>query len=170
MRSRRWRRAVLAALAVFASGCDRGEDDGGFRPLVQFDTATVAIESGADTILITAELAETDDQRAYGLMDRPDLPPEHGMLFRYPAPQDSTAGFWMYRTRVPLDIAFLDERGRILSIMAMDPCESPDPRFCPVYSPRTPFSGALEVRRGFFERHGIGVGDRVRVAEQRGAQ
>lgn len=154
--------AGVALVLVGAWGCGEADPEvGEFQPLVTFDTVSAAIVSGDDTTRITAELADTGDRRAYGLMERPDLPEDHGMLFVYPSTLGPTGSFWMYRTRVPLDIAFLDADGRIVSIMPMAPCTSPNPELCRHYSPGVPYRGALEVRQGFFERHGIGVGDQV---------
>lgn len=159
-------RASAAVLVlVLAAGCDRTDpsDRTEFEPVVAFDSAAVAIETDADTFHLRVEVAETRDQRAYGLMERPSLPADHGMLFVYAEPQDAGSGFWMYRTRIPLDIAFMDEDGRIVAVRAMAPCESPYARSCPTYSPGVPYSSALEVNRGYFERRGIGIGDRVVV-------
>jgi uncharacterized protein len=159
---------ALAALLglVGVTGCDsRDQPDWETDPPVAFDTADVVIETADGRVRMTAEVAATRDQRAYGLMERPSLPAEHGMLFTYSQPQDPQAGFWMYRTLIPLDIAFLDEAGEIQVILEMEPCESPNPRLCPIYAPGVPWTAALEANRGFFGRHGIDVGDRVRLAE-----
>lgn len=154
--------ATLALVMIAAAACDTPDagltDD---TPVVAFDTGTVAIETGDTVLTLRAELARTPDQRAQGLMERRSLPDDAGMLFLYPEPQDSAAGFWMFRTRIPLDIAFLDAEGRIVDIRSMVPCESPNPAVCPRTSPGRPFSGALEVNRGYFERHGVAPGDRV---------
>ncbi len=156
----RWMAAFL--LVCVGTGCgEEAEVRTPPEPIVTFDTAAVRIQTATDTLTMTAEIAETDDQRAYGLMERSALPADRGMLFVYPEAQDSTAGFWMYRTLIPLDIAFLDEDGRILDIQSMRPCESPNPRVCPLYSPGVPFHGALEANQGFFAEHGIAPGDRV---------
>ncbi len=151
---------VFVLMAVGACGRDAPAPEE-FAPLVAFDTTAVRIETAADTFQLTAEIAETNDQRAYGLMERASLPEEHGMLFLYPELQGGDAGFWMYRTLIPLDIAFLDAEGRIIALRAMEPCGSPYPRVCRIYSPGVPYLSALEVGRGYFERRGIGVGDRV---------
>lgn len=140
---------------------DTDSGSAAYDPLVAFDTIEVVILAGADTTRITAELADTGARRAYGLMERADLPESHGMLFVYPNTQESTGGFWMYLTRVPLDIAFLDPDGTIVAILAMDPCRSPNPDLCHGYSPGVPYRGALEVRQGFLERNGIATGHRV---------
>lgn len=157
--------ALLGALAMalLVAGC--GDDGGGgevpAEPLVAFDTTRVRIETDGDTIPLTVELAETDAQRQYGLMERGALPADGGMLFLYPEPQDSTRGFWMYRTLIPLDIAFLDGDGKILDIQTMRPCASPNPRTCRLYSPGVAFHGGLEMNAGWFEGHGVEVDDRV---------
>lgn len=153
--------ALLPALLV--AGCN---DDGGggevpAEPLVAFDTTRVRIETDADTIPLTVELAETEAQRQYGLMERAELADDGGMLFLYPEPKDSTAGFWMYRTLIALDIAFLDGDGMILDIQTMRPCASPNPRTCRLYGPGVPFQAALEMNAGWFEARGVEVGDRV---------
>lgn len=163
--------STLAGLLLLAllPACNRpeeapaGEPRAGAAPLMTFDTARVWLVSRSDSVELRVELAETGDQRAMGLMERTTLPADAGMLFTYPEPQPADAGFWMFRTRIPLDIAFLDDAGRIVAIRAMEPCTSPEPRWCPAYEPGVPYSAALEVNRGFFQRHGLSVGDRVRL-------
>lgn len=153
---------LLAAACLPFAGCEAPEDGMEVEdPLVVFDTGTVRIETGDTVLTLRAELARTPDERAYGLMERSSLPRDAGMLFLYPEPADSSAGFWMFRTRIPLDIAFLDDEGRIIAIRSMVPCESPNPAVCPSTSPGQPFQGALEVNRGYFREHGVEVGDRV---------
>jgi uncharacterized protein len=161
--------APLAAACVLGGmgGCERDRERWAVDSPVAFDTAWAAIESAAgdELVRIRVELAATADQRAYGLMERPSLPPEQGMLFTYASPQPPESGFWMYRTLIPLEIAFLDGEGGILAILEMEPCEATTPRLCPIYSPGMPYVSALEVNRGFFGRFGVGVGDRVRLVE-----
>ncbi len=165
LRSASRRRALLAApgilLGAGLAGCADGGDEIPPEPVTAFDTAQVRIVTDADTISLTVELAETDVQRGYGLMERPELPADAGMLFLYPEPQDATRGFWMYRTLIPLDVAFLDVDGRIVNIQTMQPCPSPNPRVCRIYSPGVPFRGGLEMNAGWFAAHDVEVGDRV---------
>ena len=89
-------------------------------------------------------------------MGRRTLPPRAGMLFVYP--KDSTGGYWMKDTLIPLDIAFVGARGRILRVFTMTPCRR-DP--CRVYDPGVRYRSALEVNAGSFRRWGVRVGDRV---------
>ncbi|RAH38726.1 DUF192 domain-containing protein [Halomonas sp. SL1] len=110
---------------------------------------------------LTVEVARRLAERAQGLMGRERLPQDAGMLFLYDRTQPSRNGFWMYRTLIPLDIAFIDEAGRIVDIRRMAPCTSASARDCPVTRPDAPYQAALEVNAGVFEAHGIAVGDCV---------
>ena len=157
--------AILALLG--ATACDGRESPDRHRvePPVAFDTAVVVIRTDTAEIPLRVEVAETEAQRQYGLMERASLPPDRGMLFVLDEPADSTMGFYMYRTLIPLDIAFLDGAGTIRAILEMEPCEHPNPLLCRLYSPGIPYAAALEVNRGFFDRQGIRIGDRVRRLE-----
>jgi uncharacterized protein len=119
---------------------------------------TALIDTGAGEVVVDVEIASTGPQRERGLMHRTSLPPDAGMVFRFP--EATSGGFWMKSTLIPLDIAFYDAGGTILRIMQMKPCAA-DP--CPVYAPGVRYRGALEVNAGSFRRWGVAVGDRVAV-------
>lgn len=135
-------------------------------PIVPLDTGTVWIASGATTYTVSVEIAETRDQQAFGLMERDHLPEDEGMIFVYDSLREG--GFYMFRTRIPLDIAFYDEDGRIVSIFTMPPCTAPNPRMCDVYEPEERYVGALEMIGGYFASRGIGVGDRIELTSRGG--
>ena len=107
------------------------------------------------------ELATTEAQRTMGLMERRALPDDAGMLFLYPTTQPSDAAFWMYRTRIPLDIAYIDSAGVIRTIVPMEPCTATLAQGCPNYPAGAPFRAALEMNKGYFSRHAFAVGDRI---------
>lgn len=154
---------LFVLVLLLAAGCDTaGEarvDASRADPIVAVDTGRVEIHTATDTILVSVEIAETPEQTTAGLMQRDSMPPDEGMLFLFTEPR--TTGFWMFRTRIPLDIAFLDPDGRIVEIRQMEPCPSPNPQFCEQYAPAVPYMAALEVNRGFFDERGVGIGDRV---------
>jgi uncharacterized membrane protein (UPF0127 family) len=168
------RRIGLAVLAVLTlAACDRpdGETEppdaapppistGQVTP-VTFEAAIITFITSTDSVQMTAEVAERADQRAYGLMDRDELDPDAGMIFLYDQIQNQDTGFWMYRTRIPLDIAYFDGAGRIVAIQQMMPCTSLDPARCTGYAAGVPFFGAVEANRAYFSRNGIRTGDRV---------
>ena len=122
------------------------------------DRTLVRIHTGKSTVTVEAIIADTDPERSAGLSGRAHLAPNEGMAFLFR--QEVRARFWMKDTRIPLSIAFWRPGGRIVSIMDMPPCRA-DP--CPSYRPSAPFDGALEVNRGFFDDHGVEVGDRIEL-------
>ena len=95
-----------------------------------------------------------------GLMFRESLDQNSGMLFIF----DDVAqqSFYMKETRIPLDIAFINEDGIIESIKQLEPLDE------------TPVSSegevvcALEVNRGWFEENNIEVGDEIDIDEAAG--
>jgi uncharacterized membrane protein (UPF0127 family) len=133
--------------------------------ILPFDSADVRIASDRDTVIVRAELALSSEQKTLGLMERRRLSENAGMLFVYDSTQPPEAGFWMYRTRLPLDIAFIDSAGVIRAILVMLPCETTIPEGCPTYPPNVPYRFALEVNAGFFQTHAITVGWRLMLED-----
>jgi len=153
--------ALLAAL-VLACGSDRPDaTDSQYAHLLTFDTARVRLTTARVTTTVVAELAETPEQHTMGLMERRTLAPDAGMLFLYASAQPDSSAFWMYRTRIPLDIAFIDSTGVIRTIQTMTPCPTALAAACPEYPAGARYVAALEVNAGFFARHGLRIGDRV---------
>ncbi len=93
-----------------------------------------------DGVPFSPELALTPAQRSLGLMHRKRAPKD-GMLFVFP--YDTTGGFWMKNTLVPLTIAFFDADGRRVRKLSMTPCRQES---CPIYDPRRRYRFALELR------------------------
>ena len=125
---------------------------------MSFDSARVRLVGQRDTIPMVVQLAVTADQKNMGLMERRRLADSGGMLFVYDSIQPGDAGFWMYRTRIPLDIGFIDSNGVFRAVRSMTPCTAAMAQGCPNYSPGVPYQYALEVNAGFFARHGVGIG------------
>jgi uncharacterized membrane protein (UPF0127 family) len=69
----------------------------------------------------TLEVAATDTDRQFGLMYRKSLPPDRGMIFVFP--DAAPRSFWMRNTLIPLDILYLDETGRVVSVAQMKPLD-----------------------------------------------
>ncbi|SFR39707.1 hypothetical protein SAMN04488070_0452 [Pseudidiomarina maritima] len=111
------------------------------------------------------EIADTFESRARGLMARENLAEHAGMWFKYTSERPANAGFWMYNTLIPLDIAYLDSDMKIVSIITMEPCLSIDPNRCPAYRPGVPYYGAIELNKGYFERFNIGLGRKFKQCQ-----
>jgi uncharacterized membrane protein (UPF0127 family) len=160
---------AVALLVCMPMACSSGEavplDVSRQSPIIPLDTATVLIATASDTFAVSVEVAATREQKSIGLMERPSLPIGEGMLFVYSEPQPGSASFHMFRTHIPLDIAFFDASGQIVAILEMEPCTSPVADWCDRYPPGVPYTGALEVRRGYLAARGIGIGDRVTMLD-----
>jgi uncharacterized membrane protein (UPF0127 family) len=113
--------------------------------------------SGGEKVEVRVEVADNVFERARGLMYRTALGVNRGMLFVYP--QEQRLSFWMKNTLIPLSIAYIDSKRRIVDIQDMKPLDDEPPS----YVSADPAQYALEVNRGFFEEWGVKVGDRVEL-------
>ncbi|MGH3058284.1 MAG: DUF192 domain-containing protein, partial [Gaiellaceae bacterium] len=133
--------AVIVVLLLVAA-CGDGDDDSQGRGTTSVDdqaTATttaesegprVVIDTDAGEVEVAVEVADDDEERQVGLMNRESLPADAGMIFLFE--EDASGGFWMKDTLIPLSIAFADAGGTIVRILDMEPCEA-DP--CQIYDP-----------------------------------
>jgi len=112
-----------------------------------------AISLNAGLYVIRAEVANTFETRARGLMYRESLGPNQGMLFVFPAVERHC--MWMKNTPLPLSVAFIDERGEVVSVSEMAPhtetshCAAKPARF------------ALEMSKGWFAAKGVRAGSKI---------
>ncbi|MBD0335386.1 MAG: DUF192 domain-containing protein [Cyanobacteria bacterium Co-bin13] len=114
-------------------------------------------ELGGQEILL--EVAETPEQQAMGLMYRPALPDDRGMLF--PMSRPRPVSFWMMNVPVPLDMVFVYQ-GRIRGIAASAPPCTAAP--CPTYGPGNQLiDHVIELRGGRAAELGLAVGDPVTI-------
>ena len=99
------------------------------------------------------EVPQNDAEFRLGLMFRESLEQDRGMLFIF---EDTDYhSFHMKNTFIPLDIAFINEEGRIESIKELNPHS-----VIPVY-PDGKIRYAIEVNRGWFAENGVVVGDAI---------
>src|SRR5688500_6564703 len=95
---------------------------------------------------IKAEIADTTEKRAKGLMYRDSLAKDRGMLFTFAEPQLWT--FWMKNTRIPLDIIWMDGKKRIVHIERNVPTCSRTDDGGPQYQPNDNAMYVLELAAG----------------------
>lgn len=116
---------------------------------------TVDIQVGDK--VVTVEIADTEETRAKGLMNRKSLDADHGMLFVFR--EERKLSFWMKNTLIPLSIAYISKSGEIKEIYHMDPLDETS-----VSSTRSVMY-ALEMNQGWFEANGIAAGDRITLPQ-----
>ncbi len=127
-------------------------------PAPTADTALprlVITNTAGTPVALYVELAITPDQQETGLMHRTAMAEDQGMIFVFPS--ETTVPFWMKDTLLPLSIAFIDSRLRIIDLQDMQPLD------LSLHEPAGPYVDALEVNQGYFRRHAIAVGNTVQL-------
>ncbi len=157
--------AVLALVtAALAASC--GDSSAAPAPSPASETTAAATPTPGPNVLtlrgadgraaqVTVEFAVTPEERQKGLMFRESLAPDAGMLFVFP--RDNSGGFWMKDTLVPLTIAYIDASGRVQELRDGVPQDTTTLR------PAAAYRYVLEVNKGWFEAHGLGVGALVEL-------
>jgi uncharacterized protein len=108
--------------------------------------------------VLKTEVMVKDADRAMGLMFRPSLPMDQGMLFVFG--QLDFHGIWMKNCKFPIDILWLDENKQVVHLAeAVPPC-SKDP--CPVYQPLRRAAYVVELNAGQARREKATVGAALR--------
>ena len=142
-----WLRRATVALVLCAAGLPAAQS--GPQKLEQ-------IRLTAGIHVINAELARTAPEREIGLMNRPSMPNNDGMLFVFERAGEQC--FWMKNTLIPLSVAFLADDGTVVNIDDMAPqtldghCSAKPVRF------------VLEMNKGWFAKRGIKPGSKLRGA------
>jgi uncharacterized membrane protein (UPF0127 family) len=95
---------------------------------------------------ILAEVADTTEKRARGLMFKESLASDRGMLFTFADAQPWT--FWMKNTRIPLDIIWMDRNKKIIHVERNVPGCSRQDDGCPQYQPNDDALYVLELAAG----------------------
>lgn len=150
MFSRRNLAFVALGLALSAcAGAKQVVDERG-RPL---EPLSVITDKGEHQFLV--EIADDDTSRARGLMFRPPLEDDRGMLFLFTEAREQS--FWMRNTPSSLDIIYIDPNGRIVSIARHTTPYSEAP--IPSYGAA---NGVLELRAGRADEIGAKPGDLIK--------
>ena len=104
--------------------------------------------------IIDIEIAETNHQKALGLMYRQHLAEQNGMLFTYDQPQELT--MWMKNTFIPLDMIFIKAGGIVHRIEA-----NTEPLSETIIASNGNVVAVLELAGGVARRLGLKKGDQV---------
>ena len=139
--------AVVAAPAPADCARLRNPHSGGLEPL--------EVVTGSGVVKFQVEIADTDAERQYGLMCRTSVAPDRGMLFEFETSRPQA--FWMHNTLVPLDIIYIGQDGKVVSIgrnaRPLDDSAVPS---------GGPAIGVLELAGGRAAEIGLLPGDQVR--------
>ena len=140
--------ATLAASPALAQECPPPPsndtiDFGAPQPLI--------VRSGEAEHAFMVEIADAPEEAARGLMFRPEIAPDQGMLFVFE--RSAPHAFYMRNTCASLDILYLREDGRVASIV----------RHAVPFSERSlpspgPVKAVLEIAAGRSEELGITPG------------
>ena len=114
----------------------------------------VTVVSTREAATFEAEVADTDDLRARGLMFRHKLPADRAMLFDFGDPRP--AAMWMKNTYISLDMLFIRADGSIAAV-----AENTEPLSLQTISVQEPVKAVLEVAAGTVKRLGIQRDDKV---------
>lgn len=104
----------------------------------------------AGIFLIDAQVAQSPQELATGLMYRRGMPQQEGMLFVFEQP--STQCFWMKNTVIPLSAAFIADDGAIVNLADMQPQTTDS------HCSARPVRYVLEMNQGWFAQRGIRAG------------
>lgn len=112
------------------------------------DLQRVKITAGMH--LISAQVAQTPEQRQTGLMHRKEMPQSEGMLFVFEQPGQQC--FWMKNTLLPLTAAFVADDGTIVNLEDMKPQTTDS------HCSTKPVRYVLEMNQGWFAKKGLRAG------------
>jgi len=139
----------MTAAAFFAAGCSSSSITD------ELNLTQVTFPNG---VKINAETMRSDVELMRGLMFRESLPANRGMLFIHP--KEDNFHYWMYQTKIPLDMIWMDTDRRIVE-MSQDtpPCRSSRATECPNYGGNFKSKYVLEVNAGIARKNGLKTGD-----------
>ena len=116
-----------------------------------------ADEIKINNLLSNIEVASNPNDRRKGLMFRKSLPEDHGMFFVWEYRKRQC--MWMRNTYIPLNVAYIDSKGKILEIYEMLPLS--EDSICS----KKRVKYALEVNLDWFKRNNVKVGDQIDITE-----
>ena len=126
-----------------------------FTLLASPPPSSISLELIAGEKAIDAWVMFAQEELEQGLSGVAWLGENEGMLFILP--KKVKTKFHMKGVEIPLSIAYLNRRGKILKIEDMDP-KTPER----IYKAPDETHYALEMSQGWFSRNDIQVGDRIR--------
>jgi uncharacterized membrane protein (UPF0127 family) len=124
-------------------------------PPLNWERGSLSVETASGVHTFSVEIADEPDERERGLMYRTEMAADAGMIFAYDSPQIIT--IWMKNTVLPLDIIYVNEQGRVMTI-----APDAEPYSLKLISSQKPVVAAIEFNAGTAARIGLKPGDTVR--------
>jgi len=146
------RRALLLLLALASPAAAQPGTDRP-QPKLPEEPLTIITRDGTRHAF-RVEMAVEPQHQMIGLMFRPSVGANEGMLFDWGEPRESM--MWMRNTITSLDMVFITQDGRILRI-----AERTTPLSLDTIASRGPVRATLELAAGTAERLNLRPGDRV---------
>ncbi len=112
-----------------------------------------------DGSTVHVELAKTEGERNYGLMERASLPQGRGMLFIHD--HSGEYPYWMYHCKIGLDIIWMDESHRIVEMSPNTPPCKGKSSTCSSYGGHARSIYVLELPVGSIKAHNLQAGQTV---------
>lgn len=151
---------VLLAAFLFATVGPVLEEPTAFSLTLERKLIPIKTPSG---VTIQAEIADTPQRRAMGLMFRDHLKKDHGMLFFFDEARAWT--FWMKNTKISLDLIWLDAAKRVVHIERTVPICTRTDDSCPQYRPNSDDAVfVLEITGGTVDSYKIEKGSKLQFA------
>jgi len=151
---------AAAFLVMFVYKPSSRKEDPAVRPGVSIPefrkdgTLSFIVRERRDTVRIEIEVVKDQSAIMRGLMYRLKMEDYQGMLFIFP--EEEKRWFWMKNTYIPLDIIYLDDDLKIVTIQA-----DTQPLSEESIPSELPARYVLEVNAGFAAVHGIREGDKI---------
>ena len=151
---------VFAAIYIFKPSGKyepAGKREMNYHSPYQFTkNGELVFQSNKDEFItkIDIEIANTDSERALGLMFRDKMKENQGMLFIFD--NEDYRSFWMKNTILPLDMIFVNADFKITNIR-----KHTKPYDLSQYTSTKPAKYVVEVNAGFTDKYNIKPGDKI---------
>ena len=119
-----------------------------------FKHGSLKIETKNGPVVLDVEIADSEPKREHGLMFRRSLGENQGMIFLFDSEREIT--MWMKNTFIPLDMVFIGDDWRIVSM-----AREAEPLSTDIIPSVHPASRVLEIAGGQAEKLGLAAGDTV---------
>ncbi len=155
---------ILTLCLLLMTGCkERAQKEAIQTPEVTFtkegELRLYSISKDSVISSLDIEIAETEYETQTGLMYRSGMADNQGMLFVFEDVRMHS--FYMKNTEFPLDILFIDDQNKIVSLK-----EDAQPLDESGISSVYPVRYVLEVNAGITQKLGVTVGDSISFSRQ----